>query len=68
MLSFYILQSYMTKDRSISKDNPTNMQQDEQLPETYENDGGKTCCHIFLFSELIFASHTFIKKVMPYTR
>ncbi|VDI27827.1 Hypothetical predicted protein, partial [Mytilus galloprovincialis] len=29
----------MTKDRSISKDNPTNMQQDEQLPETYENDG-----------------------------
>ncbi|CAG2245822.1 unnamed protein product [Mytilus edulis] len=31
--------SYMTKDRSVSKDTSTNLQQDEQLQDAYENDG-----------------------------
>lgn len=46
MLCIHILQSYMTKDRNVSKETPKGIQQDEQLPETSENDGGKACFYI----------------------
>lgn len=70
MLCIHILQSYMTKDRNVSKETPKGIQQDEQLPETSENDEGKACFHI-PFSGLIYASYTivsygFLSKILKF--
>ncbi|CAG2241833.1 unnamed protein product [Mytilus edulis] len=44
-----LLKSYMIKNRSISKDTPTSIQQDEQLQDTYANDGVNPD-HLFPFA------------------